>query len=48
MAHRGREFVEDAIGGEDDQFGAPNTDWREGQQRRGGQRSGPSGRFQNH
>jgi len=26
----------------------PNTDWREGQQRRGNQRSGPSGRFQNH
>src|SRR3954451_9097599 len=48
VAHRGREFVEDAIGGEDDQFGSPNTDWREGQRGRGGQRSGPSGRFQNH
>ena len=47
MAHRGREFVEDAIGGDDAQFGSPNTDWREGQ-RRGNQRSGPSGRFQNH
>jgi ElaB/YqjD/DUF883 family membrane-anchored ribosome-binding protein len=46
MAHRGREFVEDTIGGDDDQFGSPNTDWRSGDQRR--QRSGPSGRFQNH
>ena len=45
MTHRGREFVEESLGGEsEDRFASPNTDWRSRDQ----QRSGPSGRFQNH
>ena len=40
MTQRGREYVDEALG--DDRFGSPDTDWRRDQ------RSGPSGRFQNH
>jgi len=40
MTRRGREYVDEALG--DDRFGSPDTDWRRDQ------RSGPSGRFQNH
>lgn len=47
MAHRGREFVEENLGENDDRFASPGTDWRQDAQR-GGQRGGPSGRFQNH
>lgn len=40
MTQRGREYVDEALG--DDRFASPDTDWRRDQ------RSGPSGRFQNH
>jgi len=40
MTQRGREYVDEALG--DDRFGSPDADWRRDQ------RSGPSGRFQNH
>jgi ElaB/YqjD/DUF883 family membrane-anchored ribosome-binding protein len=40
MTQRGREYVDEALG--DDRFSSPDTDWRRDQ------RSGPSGRFQNH
>ncbi|HEX8665954.1 MAG TPA: hypothetical protein VF744_18215 [Beijerinckiaceae bacterium] len=42
MTQRGREYVEEAFGDEDDRFGSPDMD------RGRGERSGPSGRFQNH
>ena len=44
MTQRGREYVDEALGqgDEDDRFGSPDTDYRRDQ------RSGPSGRFQNH
>src|SRR3712207_9029428 len=41
MTQRGREYVEEAFGDEDDRFGSPDMD-------RGRERSGPAGRFQNH
>ncbi|HEX8166196.1 MAG TPA: hypothetical protein VF601_10470 [Beijerinckiaceae bacterium] len=42
MTQRGREYVDEALG-EDDRFASPDgDDWRRDQ------RSGPSGRFQNH
>lgn len=40
MTQRGREYVDEALG--DDRFASPHADWRRDQ------RSGPSGRFQNH
>ena len=40
MTQRGREYVEEAFGDEDDRFASPDRD-RD-------QRSGPAGRFQNH
>ena len=43
MTQRGREYVDEALGGdEDDRFASPDMD------RGRGERSGPSGRFQNH
>ena len=44
MTQRGREYVDEALGqgDEDDRFASPDTDYRRDQ------RSGPSGRFQNH
>ena len=43
MTQRGREYVDEAFGegDEDDRFASPDMD-------RGRERSGPSGRFQNH
>jgi hypothetical protein len=44
MTQRGREYVDEALGEGDDRFSSDEGgDWR-----RGDQRSGPSGRFQNH
>jgi ElaB/YqjD/DUF883 family membrane-anchored ribosome-binding protein len=41
MTQRGREYVDEAFGDEDDRFASPDMDRR-------GERTGPSGRFQNH
>lgn len=43
MTQRGREYVEEAFGEGDEGYGSQESDWRRDQQR-----SGPSGRFQNH
>lgn len=42
MTQRGREYIDEAFADGDERFGGQDSDWRRGD------RSGPSGRFQNH
>lgn len=48
MTQRGREYVQDALSDEDAQFSSPGRDRGRDQGRDQGQRTGPSGRIQNH